>query len=544
MGRPSLLKHLWSLAVEEQFYLLWPLLLSAGIGVGAMRWRQRPALLIVLAGAAASAALMATLYVPGVDPSRIYYGTDTRAAGLLVGAALAFLWVPGRAARCSTGPPGQRLRRVRRPGRRRWGWTVPLLLDVVGLAALAGLVWFCLRLGEFEPFLYRGGLASVSLMTAVVIAVVAHPRTRLGAGLLGWRPLRWVGVRSYGIYLWHWPIFMVTRPQLDVHIDGWPLLALRLTATVLLAHLSYRYVESPVRRGALGRAWRESWRTLREARGVRRWQLGALWTGVVVPFVALCAVLGVSVAHAKPPAPPSYLSTQEIHTTTSAMPETAAAKSPGVTAAEEKPTPTAGGEQGALTEAREVVAKEPEAKEPKAKKPKVKKPKAKEPRTRAAAPAPMGPTTAIGDSVLLGAAAELQRTVDDLASIDAEVGLQAGAAIEVLQTRRAAGQLGEVVIVHVGNNGTFTAEQLDEMMGVLAGVRRVVFVNVNVPRLWEGPNNAVLADGVRRYPNAVLVDWYSASVDHPEYFVEDGVHLSIEGQRVYADLIAAHLGTP
>jgi len=100
------------------------------------------------------------------------------------------------------------------------------------------------------------------------------------------------------------------------------------------------------------------------------------------------------------------------------------------------------------------------------------------------------------------------------------------------------------VIVHVGNNGTITAEQFDEMMGVLAGARRVVFVNVNVPRLWEGPNNAVLADGVRRYPNAVLVDWYAASVDHPEYFVEDGVHLSIEGQRVYADLIAAHLGTP
>jgi lysophospholipase L1-like esterase len=76
------------------------------------------------------------------------------------------------------------------------------------------------------------------------------------------------------------------------------------------------------------------------------------------------------------------------------------------------------------------------------------------------------------------------------------------------------------------------------MMGVLEGVRRVVFVNVNVPRAWERPNNEVLAGGVRRYPNAVLADWYSASVEHPEYFVEDGVHLQIEGQRAYAALIA------
>jgi lysophospholipase L1-like esterase len=79
------------------------------------------------------------------------------------------------------------------------------------------------------------------------------------------------------------------------------------------------------------------------------------------------------------------------------------------------------------------------------------------------------------------------------------------------------------------------------MMWVLAGVRRVVFVNVNVPRAWQQPNNEVLAEGVRRYPNAVLVDWYFGSVNHPEFFVEDGVHLQINGQRVYADLISEQL---
>jgi peptidoglycan/LPS O-acetylase OafA/YrhL len=149
----------------------------------------------------------------------------------------------------------------------RWGWTGPLLLDVAGLAALGGLIWFCVRLDESQSFLYRGGFALVALTTAVLIAVVVYPQARMGAGLLGRQPLRWIGLRSYGIYLWHWPIFMVTRPGLDVPLDGLVLLALRLAATVMIAALSYRYVEVPIRRGALGRAWKR----LREARGGRRW---------------------------------------------------------------------------------------------------------------------------------------------------------------------------------------------------------------------------------------------------------------------------------
>ena len=101
--------------------------------------------------------------------------------------------------------------------------------------------------------------------------------------------------------------------------------------------------------------------------------------------------------------------------------------------------------------------------------------------------------------------------------------------------------LGDAVIINVGNNGPFTAEQFDEMMRVLADVPKVVFVNVKAPRPWEQPNNDVIAEGVRRYPNAVLADWHAASADRPELFVDDGIHLQPEGQRVYADLIAAHL---
>src|SRR5829696_4940223 len=309
VGRPSLLRHLWSLAIEEQFYVLWPPLFALGMGVGALFYRRRRLLSAVLAGATASAALMAILYGPGVDPSRVYYGTDTRATGLLVGAALAFLWVPASGSR-PVARRRQTSRRVQRL-RRRWGWTAPVLLDVAGLAALGGLVLSCLWLDEYRPFLYRGGYALVALATAAVIAALVHPGTRLAASPLGWGPVRWVGVRSYGIYLWHWPVFMVSRPRLDVPLDGLALLALRLSATVVLAALSYRYVEEPIRGGALGRAFK----ALREARGPRRWRLGARWAGAIVPAATLCVVLGVAVGGAEPPAPPSYLASMKtIHT--------------------------------------------------------------------------------------------------------------------------------------------------------------------------------------------------------------------------------------
>jgi hypothetical protein len=142
---------------------------------------------------------------------------------------------------------------------------------------------------------------------------------------------------------------------------------------------------------------------------------------------------------------------------------------------------------------------------------------------------------------MLGSAGKLTKTIDGLDVMDAEVGMQVSYAIEILRWRRDAGQLGDVVVVHLGNNGTFTARQFDEMMDVLGDERRVVFVNVKVPLPWEGPNNAVISEGVARYPNTVLADWYSASAYHPEFFVEDGVHLQTEAQRVYADVIAAQL---
>ncbi len=234
-GPPSPLGHLWSLAVEEQFYLVWPFLLWLGLRLSRGRrgaaGRDVPLAAMTLLLAAGSAAAMMLLYHPGYDPTRVYDGTDTRAFGLLVGAATAFLW------------PSRRLGQAA-SARRSW------LLDGCGALGLAGIVVLVWRTTEYSAFLYRGGLVLLSVATAAVVLAAAAPASRIGA-LLGWRPLRWVGVRSYGIYLWHYPIIVLTTPA-----DGSRSLvraALQVAACLLLAALSWRFVEEPVRHGAIGR---------------------------------------------------------------------------------------------------------------------------------------------------------------------------------------------------------------------------------------------------------------------------------------------------
>ena len=472
LGRQPMLQHLWSLAIEEQFYLLWPLLL----GLALKFWRpSRINLAItIFSAAAASALLMALLYRAGGDPSRVYYGTDTHSSGLLIGAGMAVLL-----------PPWQLRGRI--------GKRAPIALDVIGLTGLLVLVWCFVNVNEFDSSLYRGGYLVFACVVALVVLVAVHPATTITSRLLGTSPMVWIGKRSYGIYLWHWPVFLVTRPGVDIPLTGIPLFTFRVAITVGLAAASYRFVEVPIRSGALGRRLSALRHTPLQQRRVRA-RL-AFAGGLLVVTTAL---LGIGLAVAQPaPRPPGFPAKPAniAITTTTTAPGSTPTSAP---AAANVPVPAHSAPNTTLT------------------------------------PIPNARVTAIGDSVMLGAQTSLRRFLGDRLQMDANVSRHFTEGLDVVRRLHDAGQLGDVVVIHLGTNGSIPEDQLDEIMRLLSGVQRVVLVNTRVDRPWEQPDNDAIAAAVPRYPNAVLLDWYSAASQHPEYLVQDGVHLSEAGQAYYS----------
>lgn len=467
IGRPPLLTHLWSLAVEEQFYLVWPFLAFLVY----RRFRRRGVAIFALILALVSTAWMITMSVSQgfpdfADPSRAYFGTDSHAMGLLIGAALATFWRPGRmSATVSTGARS--------------------LITGIGVLALLVVIGFFLFVGEYTPWMYRGGFLALAVIVAVLIAAASHPASPLGR-YLGTQPWRYLGQRSYGLYLWHWPIFMLTRPALDIPLDGAWLLVLRLALTIAVAELSFRFLEMPIRRGVIARWWRGA----KAAGGRALTRARVIAIVVVAALVAVVLSLGISLAQAQEP-------------TVAADVAQAIGQQTEVTI--DSPTPAPGST------------------------------------TLPTDPSRAGVATGIGDSVMLGARGVLHSTIPGI-KVDAAVSRYPGAFLGRIKRIRAAGLLADTVVLHPGTNGVIPESMMREMLHLLRDRTRVVVVNDNVPRTWNDANNSVITAVVPDYSNAVIADWAAASADHPEYFVSDGIHLTAAGAHAYANLIRRTAG--
>ncbi|UNL85252.1 acyltransferase family protein [Priestia koreensis] len=472
----SPLKNLWSLAIEEQFYIIWPLFLLVGLKL--IKSRKKLTVVIFLF-TLLSAGLMGFLYEPGEDPSRIYYGTDTRAFALLLGGCLAFIW------------PMQRLssKNLPKPGRR--------ILNVVSLITFAILIFCMATVDEFKPFVYKGGMFLIALNTAILIATISHPSSFLGK-VLSVKPLTWIGTRSYGIYLWHYPIIILTTPLSEMGIFNPVRMGLQVGVTLLIAELSYRYFEAPIRQNGFLYYFK-----MYHPKRLIQWKLLPHKQRIITILpVVVCVVLISDFAYSF-----TYKAS-----TIEASPKQTVIKvhhtAPAHT--EVKPNP-----------------------DPNKDKPVVKPAEPPKPAYT--------DVLAIGDSIMLDIAPELQKLYGSI-TIDGKVGRQMSEAIELAPNYQSFNHPDKAIIVELGTNGYFTGEQLDAFLSHFPEAQ-IFIVNTKVPRPWEDDVNVVINQKARQSKKIQLIDWYSHGSNHPEYFAPDGVHLQPSGARKLASLISQEMNS-
>lgn len=465
-GRPSPFRHLWSLAIEEQFYLLWPLALPLALR---RLGRRRTAALIALAAAGSAWLMHATADIAA--PERAYYGTDTRAFGILVGAVVAFAWTPERS-------------------RKQVAATARRVIDIIGLAALAALVWQFSTRSEFDPWTYPEGFLWTDVCTIVLLIAATHPASSIHR-IIGASPLAAIGRRSYSLYLWHWPVIVFTRPDLDWGLDGTTALVVRLAMIAGLSEISYRFVEQPFRDGRMQRFAGAIRQRIGEAPARRVGFAGAA-AGVAALLLASTApALRVETARAP------------LATTTTASPTTT---SPRATTA---PAPT--------TTAAPATTIPPTTTPPQG----------------------TGLVTIIGESVTLGALNQLSGYYGDRLHLDAVKGRRASESIAFLQQLSAEDRLRPSVVLHIGNNGAISPDAFDAAYNAVGPDRTLVLVRIRVPRRWEGQVNGEIDRLASQHGNVVIADWNKIANEEPGLLTDDGVHLSAAGKDRYTQMLAS-----
>ncbi len=469
---PELLRNLWSLAVEEQFYLLWPLL----VAVALIRMPRPLRLAVIGALALASAVAMGLLWDP-VDATRVYYGTDTHAFGLLAGAALAVL---------SQAWPQRALE---------WPRRLRTAAGCIGALALLGLVASSVVLQGDAAVTYRGGLPLVAVLTALVIATLLVPGTPL-ARLLSLRPIAWVGVRSYGLYLWHWPVLVLVAAALpgwprDGAL-GWAIGVVALVITVAAATVSYALVEQPVRRvgfrAAVGRF--TGW-----LRGSRHGLIAGTWVAVLVVSGTIAG--GVAIA-----SDPGQGETEALVAAgQQAIVEANAAAEDAAAAAAAADSATPASDPGDATPAAQVAGGDQ--------------------------------IVAIGDSVMLAAAPTLQQDFPGI-QIDAVVSRQLLSAPALVQALADSGQLRSVLVLALGTNGPIDRDTLEKVRAILGPDRQLVVVNVQAPRAWTDGVNTTLSGFAVYYRDVELANWHDAIQPSLGVLAGDRIHFGSAGAVIFS----------
>jgi peptidoglycan/LPS O-acetylase OafA/YrhL len=482
---PPVLQNLWSLGVEEQFYVIWPILLILPV-----RLVPRRAALWVVSLAAASL-MWGEVGVAVLGVARAYYGTDTHVFGLLAGAALA-LRTPERTPRAPA-----------------WMPSVVTAPRIAGGALIAVVLLAALLPAESA---YTVGSPAAVLLSCAVI-VTAERSGPVGA-VLSAAPLVAVGRRSYGVYLWHWPVLVLVSQALPVSSPAFltPLLVVILTAAAAWA--SWRYVEAPIIADGL----RAFWSRLHRGR-TGPWRIAP----AAVAAVALAAtVAGIAVA------PTSTAAEQQIAAGMAALAGPGeqgqgAAPSPPVSAAPAQPP------------AMQAPAADPSAA------PATPEPSAPATSPESSKPAPPGTDIlAVGDSVMLASSSALVDRFPGI-RIDAAVSRMPPEAPAILRALAAAGELRPIVVVGLGTNGVYRADTLDQVRRIIGPERTLVLVNVYADRSWQNDVNDAIAGHAARDRHNVVVNWHDAVAAHPDALGPDGIHPNVAGAQLYADSLARTL---
>jgi peptidoglycan/LPS O-acetylase OafA/YrhL len=495
---PPPLDHLWSLAIEEQFYLIWPLILWLLI----LRLNGRRArITATLILAAMSALAMALEYSPG-DPSLVYYGTDTHASALLIGAALALALPLATVMSLPTA-------RVRR-------------LDAAGVVGLVLLAWAAGHFSGEDPAVYPIGLILAAVGAAGL--VVAAASTGVIAAMTSLPPLRWLGIRSYGVYLWHWPVIALAGAIVGARANSAWMWFIEAAVSIGLACLSWQFVETPILRdGFLATCAR--WGMLVDE-GLR--PVGARRKVVPVAVAASAliavAVAGYGVTRSPGLAAPSGLlrqvaEGQQISASTQAQPRPrttpaaslapaagrSASPSPSTRPASAGPAPTC--RSGAPQQPPKVSGRQ---------------------------------VTAIGDSVMVASAAALNAALPGI-YINAQVGRAMIAGLAIVQTLAADGELRHYVVVGLGTNGPVSDAQIRQLRRLIGPDRDLILINTFGPMPWETSVNEVLDGAAEHMTRVSLANWHAAIAAHTDLLWPDGIHPQPSGAKVYARVVLAAL---